>query len=144
MVTDSWHNHCSVYVALTMPLFKRRPKPIDLQSYEQLTELAHSGKPVFVDFFQYGCRPCQVMDGIVNELAEEFEGSAHVVKANAARVPEAFQRLNVRSTPTFIILTSKREDGPLTQRWRATGLVKKDMLISTLTSAGATHQTQVS
>jgi thiol-disulfide isomerase/thioredoxin len=120
-----------------MALFKKRPKPLKLESTDQLMDLARSGKPVFVDFFQYGCSPCQVMDGIINELAEEFEGSAVVVKANAAQVPDAFDKFKVKSTPTFMILTSKPGANQVTQRWRASGLVKKDVLTRSLVSAGA-------
>jgi thioredoxin 1 len=121
-----------------MALFKKRTKPISLESVAQLEELARSGKPVFVDFFQYGCSPCQVMDGIVNEIAAEFGDSAHVVKVNAATVPEAFDRFKVKSTPTFMVLTGSEAATTITQRWRASGLVKKDVLVKTLTSAGAT------
>jgi thioredoxin 1 len=125
-------------VEFDMPLFKRRPKPIALESVDQLEELSRSGKPVLVDFMQYGCSPCQVMDGIVNELAEEYDGSAHVVKANAAVVPGAFERFKVRSTPTFVLLTGSESGTTFTQRWRASGLVKKDVLTGHLESAGAT------
>lgn len=120
-----------------MALFKKRPKPVSLESYQQLQELVDSGKPVLVDFFQHGCGPCQVMDGIVNELAEEFNESAIVVKANVRNVPEALETFKVRSTPTFVLLTKKPEASKLTQRWRASGLVKKDVLTKSLISAGA-------
>ncbi|HEY5652599.1 MAG TPA: thioredoxin family protein [Acidimicrobiia bacterium] len=120
-----------------MPLFKKRPKPISLESYQHLQELVDSGKPVLVDFFQHGCGPCQVMDGIVNELAEEFGDTAIVVKANVRNVPEALETFKVRSTPTFVVLTKKPEATKLTQRWRASGLVKKDVLSRSLISAGA-------
>ena len=120
-----------------MALFKKRPKPLTLESTDQLMDLARSGKPVFVDFYQYGCSPCQVMDGIVNELAEEFEDSAVVVKANAALVPDAFDKFKVKSTPTFMILTSSPGANQITQRWRASGLVRKDVLTRSLVSAGA-------
>ena len=120
-----------------MALFKKRPKPVSLESYQHLQELVESGKPVLVDFFQHGCGPCQVMDGIVNELAEEFNDSAIVVKANVRDVPEALETFKVRSTPTFVLLTKKPEASKLTQRWRASGLVKKDVLTKSLISAGA-------
>ena len=121
----------------TVPLFKKRPKPINLESYRHLEELVDSGKPVLVDFFQHGCGPCKVMDGIINELAEDFSESAIVVKANVANVPEALDTFKVRSTPTFVLLTKKPEATNLTQRWRASGLVKKDILTRSLISAGA-------
>ena len=120
-----------------MALFKKRPKPVSLESYQHLQELVDSGKPVLVDFYQHGCGPCQVMDGIVNELAEEFNESAIVVKANVRNVPEALETFKVRSTPTFVLLTKKPDSIKLTQRWRASGLVKKDVLTKSLISAGA-------
>jgi thioredoxin 1 len=120
-----------------MALFNRRTKPVALEYPEQIDDLARSGRPVLVDFFQHGCSPCQVMDGIINELADEYSGSAHVVKANAANVPEAFMRFKVKSTPTFIVFTGRPDANQITQRWRASGLVKKDVLVRTLASAGA-------
>ncbi len=125
-----------------MALFKRRPKPVHLESLDHLDDLARSGKPVLVDFFQFGCSPCQVMDGIVNELAEEFDGRAVVVKANVAKVPDVAAKFKVRSTPTFIILgISERAKANgrevVTLRWRASGLVKKDVLAGQLLRTGA-------
>jgi thioredoxin 1 len=120
-----------------MALFTKRPKPIKLESVEHLDELVRSGKPVLIDFMQNNCQPCRTMDGIVNELAEEFDGSAHVVKANAALVPDAFRKFKVMSTPTFMVLTTRPGANSFTQRWRATGLVKKDILVKQLQSAGS-------
>lgn len=120
-----------------MAFFKRRPKPLTIESPDQLEELARTGLPVFVDFMQFSCGPCQIMDGVVNELAEEFEGSAHVVKVNAAHVPAAFDRYQVRSTPTFVILTARDGANSITQRWRGSGLIQKDQLVKSLMAAGA-------
>lgn len=122
-----------------MALFSKRTKPVRLESLDQLMELARSGKPVFVDFWQTNCQTCRTMDGIVNELAEEYEDRAIVVKANAAEAPEAFQKFNVRSTPTFMVLTGPDQPGSkaMHQRYRSTGLVKKDVLTRTLDQAVA-------
>jgi thiol-disulfide isomerase/thioredoxin len=120
-----------------MGLFNRRPRPINLESIEQLDDLVKSGKPVLIDFMQTNCQSCRTMDGIVNELAEDFQGSAHVVKANAANVPEAFRKFKVMSTPTFMVITTRPGANSFTQRWRASGLVKKDVLTKNLESAGA-------
>ena len=115
-----------------MAIFKKRPKA------------------VLLDFFQFGCAPCKVMDGIVDELAGVYGDTAHVVKVNVARVPGAAQAFNVRSTPTFVLLgrapqkksktkQQKAKPGPerITARWRASGLVKKDALERVLESNGA-------
>jgi thioredoxin 1 len=118
-----------------MGLFTKRTKPIDLASMDQLDELVRSGKPVLVDFMQTNCQPCRTMDGIVGELAEEFEGTAHVVKVNAARVPDAFRKFKVMSTPTFMVLIHRPGANSLTQRWRHSGLVKKDILTKQVNAA---------
>ncbi len=119
----------------------------------EIDELAATGKPVLIDFFQVGCAPCQVMDGIMNELSREFGPSAHVVKADIARMPDALATFKIRSTPTMVLLASappkkskrprNRQGGtpggvrPVTQRWRASGLVQKDQLSLLLESNGA-------
>lgn len=112
-----------------------------------------SGKPVLIDFMQLNCGPCQVMDGIVNELAREYGESAHIVKVDVSRVAGAAQMFNVRSTPTFVLVGTTnqkvsrkaarngkvdREKGKIGARWRTVGLVKKDQLCRVLESNGAT------
>ncbi len=134
-------------------MFKKRPKAVKVTTLREIDELAASGRPVLVDFYQMGCAPCQVMDGIMNELAREYGDSAHVVKADITRMPDAAQRFKVRSTPTMVLLASappkkskKKRAGqarvaggrrPVTQRWRGSGLVQKDFLSRMLESNGA-------
>lgn len=128
-------------------IFKKRTKPIKLQSPQQLDELAASGKPVFLDFWQTNCQSCRTMDGIVNELADEYKDTAHVVKVDVRAVPAVAQRYRVMSTPTFVVIGEPRKkkskksrkqgsSGP-TERWRASGLVKKDQLQQALERNGA-------
>lgn len=127
-------------------IFKRkRVRATNIESLDHIDELTSSGQPVLVDFWQVGCAPCRVMEGIVDELAHEYRESAHVVKVNVQRVPGAVERFSVRSTPTFVLLgparkkgKARREGGPaVTQRWRGSGLVKKDLLAGRLESTGA-------
>jgi thioredoxin 1 len=134
-------------------MFKKHPKAPKVSSMREIDDLAASGKPVLVDFYQLGCAPCQVMDGIMNELAREYGESAHVVKADITRMPDAAHRFKVRSTPTMVLLASapskkskKTRNGrtnavggvrPVTQRWRGQGLVQKDFLARMLESNGA-------
>lgn len=120
-----------------MALFKRRYKATQLTSGDQLAELLSENKPVLVDFYKYGCQPCQIMDGIVNEVADEFQGKANVVKANLESVPDLFGKFKVKATPTFVLVTPKGNG--LHQRWRQSGLVKKDVLVDNLERALADH-----
>ena len=59
------------------------------------------------------------------------------VKANAAEAPDAFVKFNVRGTPTFMVLTGADATGSkaIHQRYRATGLVKKDVLARSIDQA---------
>jgi thioredoxin 1 len=141
-----------------MPLFSRKSKPVKMQSLAELQPMIESGKPVLLDFMQMNCRSCKIMDGIVNELAEEYGETAHIVKVDVTAVAGAAQEFKVRSTPTFILLsnappkTSKkaakkaaqqsRPKGRQSQfapRFRTSGLVKKDQLQRLLESNGATR-----
>ena len=127
-------------------IFKKRTKPIKLQSPQQLDELTASGKPVFLDFWQTDCQPCRTMDGIVSELADEYRDTAHVVKVDVRAVPALAQRYRVMSTPTFVVIgvsrkkkskkSRKQQSGP-TERWRGSGLIKKDQLQQALERNGA-------
>lgn len=116
-----------------MALFKRRFKAPQLRSVDEFETLVSEGRPVFIDFYKYGCAPCQTMDGIVNEVAEEFQGEATVVKAGLETVPELFHKFKVRSTPTFVVVNPS--PGGLHQRFRRSGLVKKDVLVESIRQA---------
>ena len=126
-------------------IFKRRTRPIKVHNLEQLDELTASGKPVFLDFWQTNCQPCRTMDGIVSELADEYRDSAHVVKVDVRSAPALAQRYRVMSTPTFVVIglpkkkgkKSRRQTGGPSERWRASGLVKKDQLRQALERNGA-------
>lgn len=135
-------------------MFRRKPKAQKIDHLDELKPMLSSGNPVLIDFFQIGCAPCQVMDGIVNELAREYGESAHIVKVDIGRVPGAIQTFGIRSTPTLVVMgrapektskkarrrahgTKKHRDRRVTQRWRTSGLVKKDQLERVLESNGA-------
>lgn len=116
-----------------MGLFSKRVKAQQITSMEDLDTALALGKPVFVDFWKNNCQPCRIMDGIVDELADEFQDEAVVLKAGLERVPDLFQKFKVKSTPTFVVLTPKNNG--LHQRFRHSGLVKKDQLVGQLQKA---------
>ena len=135
-------------------MFKRKTKARKIHRLNELQPMVASGRPVLINFFQVGCAPCQVMDGIVNELAREYGETAHVVKADIGKVPGTIETYKIRSTPTTVVIarppekmskkarkkmqgTKKRTMARPTQRWRASGLVMKDQLERVLESNGA-------
>jgi thioredoxin 1 len=139
---------------------RKRVKPTDLKNLDQLKELIAGGKPVLIDFMQVGCRTCKIMDGIVNEMAEEYGDSAHVVKVDLGRVPTAAAAFQVKGTPTFLLFgrpglpaakkKAKKRPAPAPEReqqgpvvkWRAAGLVRKDVMTRAMEGAGAVRVTR--
>ena len=134
---------------------RKRVKPLEANSLDDLKPLLAQGKPVLLDFWQPGCRNCKIMDGIVSELAEEYGDSAHVVRVDVTRVAGAAESFSVKATPTFILLgrpaaptakkKAKRREAPApaaapprpVARWRASGMVRKDQMTRALDGAGA-------
>jgi thioredoxin 1 len=135
----------------TIMFGRKRIKPLELKHLEELEDLMEGDEPILLDFYQVNCRSCQIMDGIVNEIAEEYAGGAKVVKVDVGRVAGAAQQFRIQSTPTFVVLgrsqkTSKkkraRQQGEppkaqMTPRWRVSGLVQKDQMKRVLESNGA-------
>lgn len=136
-------------------MFKsKRVKPLDIVRMDELKGLAAEGKPILVDFWQQNCQPCRNMNGIVSELADEFQGRAHVVRVDIGRVPEAVAAFRIQSTPTFVVLArsqktpskkarnrAEKAGAPaqkaMSPRWRGSGMVRKDVLAQALVSNGA-------
>lgn len=116
-----------------MGLFNKRVKARRIETAAEFEAAFQSGKPVFIDFWKPDCQPCRTMDGIVDELADEFNGAVVVLKANVQHVPDLFARFKVRSTPTFVVVTRKQNG--LHQRFRHSGLIKKDQLVGQLRRA---------
>lgn len=54
------------------------PLTLTPQSFDQ--EVLKSNLPVLVDFWAPWCGPCQMLEPILNELAEEFEGKIKIAK----------------------------------------------------------------
>ncbi|NOY56208.1 MAG: thioredoxin family protein [Actinobacteria bacterium] len=129
--------------------FRRRTRAINVKNIDQIEQFTADGKPVLIDFMQFSCPACKAMDGTIDELAHEFRGSAHVLKVNVGKVPGAVEHYKIKGTPTFVLFgTSERsqrkakqrgeeDTKKITQRFRTTGVVKKEQLRRLLTTNGA-------
>lgn len=97
---------------------------VDDRSFQ--TEVLDSDRPVLVDFWAPWCGPCRAMGAVVEELAQEVEGHAKVVKVNIDEAGETAARYGIQSIPSFVVF----EKGEVKDR--TVGVVEKRKLASLL------------
>lgn len=57
-----------------------------------------------VDFWAPWCGPCRMLGPVIEELAEEFDGKAKVLKVNTDDEQELATKFGIRSIPTVILM----------------------------------------
>jgi thioredoxin 1 len=87
------------------------------------------GKVVLVDFWAAWCAPCRMMAPVLNEIAGELNGKAHIGKVNVEQYQSLAQKFKVRGIPTMILFKDGKELN------RFVGVKSKDVLLKSLKSA---------
>ena len=78
--------------------------PVDIASAPAFDALvAQSPVPVLVDFWAPWCGPCRMMAPEVEQLAQQTQGTALIVKVDTEAVPELGERFGIRSIPTVAV-----------------------------------------
>ena len=68
-----------------------------------------SERPVLVDFWAQWCGPCRALAPIVEAVAEQYAGSAQVVKLNVDDNPSVVEKFWIQAIPTLIVFHDGEE-----------------------------------
>jgi thioredoxin 1 len=88
------------------------------------TEVIDASLPVLVDFTAVWCSPCKMIDPIVKQLADEWQGSIKVVKCDADQNPDILMQYGVMGIPTIMLFKGGNVEE------RMTGYQPKDRLVA--------------
>jgi thioredoxin 1 len=88
--------------------------------YQQAKKLPGT---VLVEFYASWCPHCQRMKPIVARVKEQLKGQTPVYQYDVDKYPEAANKANVESYPTFIVYRDGKE------QWRFAGEIAYDDLM---------------
>lgn len=97
----------------------------DIQKLSEATfqiEVLESSLPVLVDFTAVWCGPCKMLDPIVQQLAQSWEGKIKVVKLDVDDNPNLAMDYQIMGVPTLMLFKGGQ---PVE---RVTGYQPKDRL----------------
>jgi thioredoxin 1 len=90
------------------------------------TEVVNSTEPVLVDVTAVWCAPCRMLDPVVKQLAEEWQGKMKIVKLDADENPSVLMQYGILGIPTLMFF----KGGKLQERM--TGFLPKEKLMAKL------------
>lgn len=107
---------------------EKKEKYLTLTAKNFVSEVLQSDVPVLVDFWAAWCGPCRIMNPIIDELAEIFDGRAKIAKLNVDEENELALQYHVHAIPTLILFHRGERMETIE------GVVAKDLLEAKLTA----------
>jgi len=73
-----------------------------IKTEEEFNKIINDGVAL-VDFFAVWCGPCKMLAPVLDEVAKEYEGRAHVVKVDVDELRELASKYQISAVPTIIL-----------------------------------------
>ncbi|THG23713.1 hypothetical protein TEA_019510 [Camellia sinensis var. sinensis] len=125
--TNHFPISCVLHFKFVASFLLVEAKKQTFSSFDDL--LAHSDKPVLVDFYATWCGPCQFMVPVLNEVSASMKDKIQVVKIDTEKYPSIADKYKIEALPTFIIF----KDGEPYDRFE--GALNANQLIERIESA---------
>ena len=78
-------------------------QPVEIDESIFSKAVLQSEIPVFVDFWGPNCRPCLMIEPVIDELAEDYDGRVSFVRVNVSDNPQITSRYGVMGLPTLMV-----------------------------------------
>ncbi len=87
---------------------------IDLPGDEFILKVLNAEKPVLVEFGAPWCGPCKMLDPVLKELANQYDGKVEFYSINVDMTPELVMDYGIMGVPTIILFRGGKPEHRLT------------------------------
>lgn len=101
---------------------------IEAMSADHFYETVNTNPMVLVDFYAGWCEPCKWLDSILNEVSEDLEKHATVIKIDAEKFASIAEEFQIRGIPVLLLF----KNGQLV--WRYNGFKTGPELVEVVAS----------